>query len=166
MYFRIINSFKWPEIWNCSKHEFHGSPRNAQLELWYLLCLYMPIANIGKQGRLYVWIDIIVSKGTFTNYVDQILPNFDPLPLSSGQTYFTYYLPFVTWHPVDFLLTPSPPLLVHVVIEWPLTTKYILEVSEQSTVLSDLMCTMLYGLRDTAYYLAMKWYRSCYEAVL
>ena len=33
---------------------------------------------------------------------------------------FTWYLPFVTWPSMDFIQTP-PPLLVHVVIEWPLT---------------------------------------------
>ena len=33
------------------------------------------------------------SWGSFTSYVDQILPNFDHLPPSSGQ--FTYYLHFV-----------------------------------------------------------------------
>ena len=31
------------------------------------------------------------------------------------------YLPFVTWPHVDFLLTLHPPLLVHVVIECPLS---------------------------------------------
>ena len=30
-----------------------------------------------------------------------------------------FILSFVMWLPVNFLLSPSPPLLVHVVIEWP-----------------------------------------------
>ena len=34
-------------------------------------------------------------------------PFWPPIP-SSGQKYFTYYLPFVTWPPVDFPLTPTP----------------------------------------------------------
>ena len=61
------------------------------------------------------------SWGSYNNYVDQILPNFDPLPPRvDNRGHFTWYLHFVTWPSVDFLLTPSPPLLVHVVIEWPL----------------------------------------------
>ena len=50
-------------------------------------------------------------KGSFNNYVDQILPNFDPLgppPLEwTIVDIFTWYLPFVTWLNVDSLLTPS-----------------------------------------------------------
>ena len=110
-------------------------------------------------------------KGAFNNYVDQILPNFDPLTPSGGQTWTFYikfglsekhtkfekiflmvltnqliylvnvktmrkiffklcvllkkskfyHLSFVTWTPVDFLLTTSsPPPFFHVVIECPL----------------------------------------------
>ena len=33
-------------------------------------------------------------KGAFNNYVDQILPNFDPLPPSSGQLW-TFYMTLV-----------------------------------------------------------------------
>ena len=84
-------------------------------------------------GMLNFWMGLLVTALTketyfsksFNNYEDHLLPNFDPL--SSIRTYnncgqFTWFLPFVTWPSVDFLLTYSPSLLVHVVIEWPLTT--------------------------------------------
>ena len=44
-----------------------------------------------------------------------ILTPFPPRVDSCG--YFTWYLPFVTWPSVDW---PPRPLLIHVVIEWPL----------------------------------------------
>ena len=48
-------------------------------------------------------------KGSFNNYVDQISPNFDPLPpWVDNCGHFTWYLTFVTWPSMDFLLTPSP----------------------------------------------------------
>ena len=62
----------------------------------------------------------VMRGSSFNNYVDQILPDFEPLPQATWvdkNGHFTYYLPFVTWPPVDFLLTP--PLIVNVVIEWP-----------------------------------------------
>ena len=54
--------------------------------------------------------------------MDQILPQFwPPCPLewSNISRHFAYYLPFYHGTPVDFCLTPT--LLVHVVIECPLT---------------------------------------------
>ena len=75
----------------------------------------------------FISISVFSPKGAFNNYLDQILLNFDPPPLwwgfvSSQTLTFYYYLPFVTWPPMEFLLTPSslPPLFVHVVIECPL----------------------------------------------
>ena len=60
-------------------------------------------------------------KETFNNYVDQIVPNFDPLPPHMDNCgHFTWNLSFVMWPRVDFQLTSSPLLLVHVDIEWPL----------------------------------------------
>ena len=44
------------------------------------------------------------SRGSFNNYVDQILPNFDPLNCG----HFTWCLTFVMWPSMDFLLTSSP----------------------------------------------------------
>ena len=35
----------------------------------------------------------ILAQGTFNNYVDQILPNFDPLPPSSTQLWTFYMIP-------------------------------------------------------------------------
>ena len=48
-----------------------------------------------------------------------------------------WHLPFITWPRVDFLLTPSPPLLVHVVIEWPLNGRcfsVLLQFSSNSRI--------------------------------
>ena len=39
----------------------------------------------------------ILAKEVFNNYVDQILPNFDPPPPRVDKNgHFTYYLPFTT----------------------------------------------------------------------
>ena len=58
-------------------------------------------------------------EGAFNNYVDQMLPNFDPTP-SSGKNW-TYYILSAFCHmthcTVGFPLTQHTPLLVHVVIE-------------------------------------------------
>ena len=62
------------------------------------------------------------SKGAFNNYVDQILPNFDPQP-SSGQKWTIYILTTLCHvNPCGLSTDPNPPLLVHVVIECPLST--------------------------------------------
>ena len=52
----------------------------------------------------------LLCQEAFNNYVDQILPNFDPLPPSSGETW-TFYIISILYHvtPMDFLLTPYPP---------------------------------------------------------
>ena len=65
---------------------------------------------------------LLLNYGTFNNYVDKVLPNFDPLPPRVDNCgHFTWYLAFVMWPSVDFSMTASPPpFLVHVVIEWPL----------------------------------------------
>ena len=43
-----------------------------------------------------------------------------PSPWVDNCGHYTWCLPF-RWPSMDFLLIPSPPLLVHVVIKWPLT---------------------------------------------
>ena len=53
---------------------------------------------------------IITYKGAFNNYVDRILPFFDPSP-------WTVFIPRA-WTKTD-ILWPPPPHLVHVVIECP-----------------------------------------------
>ena len=58
----------------------------------------------------YFGIGVIFLEGLFNNYVDGILPFFDPRPLR-GQFYTQI---------VDQKQTPSP-FFVHVVIEWPRT---------------------------------------------
>ena len=63
----------------------------------------------------------LAARGSFNNYVDQILSKKDPLSPSSGQlwTFFKNIYPLFTWQSMDFLLTTYPPLLVNVVIERP-----------------------------------------------
>ena len=58
--------------------------------------------------------------GAFNNYVDQILPTY-PLAWTIMDILLTTY-PLFTWPSMDFLLTTCLPVLVHVVIKWPLTT--------------------------------------------
>ena len=48
--------------------------------------------NKGKEGRRVRGVG-----GSFNNYVDQVLPNFDPLPLLDNCGHFTWCLPFVKW---------------------------------------------------------------------
>ena len=79
-----------------------------------LLCRYLNGPNLTLLGL----------RGHSTTTLDQILPNFNPTPLEWTVVDFwhdTYPLS-VTWPSVDFLRTPYPPLLVHVVIEWPFTS--------------------------------------------
>ena len=53
--------------------------------------------------------------------VDPILPNFDPLPPSSGQKWMFYILSTLChMAPCGLSADPQPPPLVHVVIECPL----------------------------------------------
>ena len=59
-----------------------------------------------------------ISIGAFNNYVDQILPNFDHLEWTIIDILHTTFLLFI-WKSVHFLLATYPPLLVHIVIEWP-----------------------------------------------
>ena len=48
-------------------------------------------------------------EGAFNNYVDQILPNFDPTPLEWTKIgRITYFLPFVTCPTLGFPLTQTP----------------------------------------------------------
>ena len=60
--------------------------------------------NKGKEGRREG------SRGSFNNYLAQVLPNFDPFPSSTivDILYDTSPLSRLTWPSVDFLLTPSP----------------------------------------------------------
>ena len=60
-------------------------------------------------------INVCFLKGSFNNYVDQVLPNFDPSPPSSGQKQTFCILATLCQ------MTPQPPLLVHVVIECSIT---------------------------------------------
>ena len=64
---------------------------------------------------------LCLRRGSFYNYVDQILPNCDHHRVDKcGHFTYAYYFLF-TWPCVDFLLTTYPPtylFLVHVDIEW------------------------------------------------
>ena len=55
-------------------------------------------------------------KGAFNNYVDQILLNFE-FPSSGKNGILRTIFLFLRDSPMDILLIPHPPLLVHVVIE-------------------------------------------------
>ena len=62
----------------------------------------------------------ISDNGAFNNYVDQIVPNFDPPTPSSGQKWTFYILSTVcNVTPLGISTDPHPPPLVHVVIECP-----------------------------------------------
>ena len=62
--------------------------------------------------------------------VDPILPNFDPLPPSSGQKWMFYILSTLChMAPCGLSADPQPPPLVHVVIECPLI---VFELNEKS----------------------------------
>ena len=69
-------------------------------------------------------------KGTFCNYMDQILPNFYNLPPSSWELSNHISIPMLlfTWSSMDFLLITYPPLLVHVLFEWSLGSKSNLDI--------------------------------------
>ena len=73
-------------------------------------------------SNLLIFLIKTCDRRALNNYVDQIWPT---PPIG----HFTYYLPFVTWHSMDFLLTPfphpTPLLLLHVVIECPLMTSVL-----------------------------------------
>ena len=69
------------------------------------------------------------SEGSFNNYVDHLLT---PLEWTIVNILHTTY-PFFTWPSVDFLLTTYLPLLVHIIIEWPmsvLTNTLILKATD------------------------------------
>ena len=61
-------------------------------------------------------------KGAFNNYVDQILPNFDPHPLEWTEMDILHTLYPLSRDPCRFSTDPHPALLVKVVIECPLTS--------------------------------------------
>ena len=63
---------------------------------------------------------------SFNNYVDQILPNFDPLPSSSRTFYILSTLCHVT--PLELSTDPFPPLVAHVVIECPLAPVQLVNI--------------------------------------
>ena len=72
-------------------------------------------------GRVTQQATSLDQQGSFNNCVDQILTNFDSLPPLSGTNMgilHTIY-PLPRDHLSHFLLTPFPPLLVHLVIECP-----------------------------------------------
>ena len=59
---------------------------------------------------------LVVDKGSFNNYVDQILHNFHPPPPSSGQKW-TFYILSTLCYVTHRRLSTDPPFLVYVVIE-------------------------------------------------
>ena len=70
--------------------------------------------------------------------MDKIFHNFDP-PRVVKNWHFHYFIssiPLVTWPSLDFLMTPHPLLLVHVVIEWPLDSIQIKSNQQNSNGLA------------------------------
>ena len=66
--------------------------------MWFKISYFdvWPKLNILQENEWKFELDtnhLNLSKGTFNNYVDQILPNFDPLTPSGGQTW-TFYIKF------------------------------------------------------------------------
>ena len=64
-----------------------------------------------KIGRVHVSLPHLFPKGSFKNYVDRILPFFDPPA-------WTVFIPWL-WTKTN-IFDPLPSRLVHIVIEWPL----------------------------------------------
>ena len=79
-------------------------------------------------------------------YVDQILPNFDPQPPSSGQNWTFYILATLCHVTLHGLSTdPQPPLFFHLVIECPLLQlQYYCVVPTLQVVLHFLSCQFLH----------------------
>ena len=57
------------------------------------------------------------NKGTFNNYVDQILSNFDPPSPSSGQK-LSFYILSTLCHVTQHGISTDPPLLIHARSYW------------------------------------------------
>ena len=75
-------------------------PKSTFVSCWYTVEEQSPATISGFIASVLV---------AFNNYVDQILPNFDPPPPSSGQEWtFSLQSTFCHVTPVDFQLTPPP----------------------------------------------------------
>ena len=75
---------------------------------------------------------------------DQILPNFEPSPLLNGQT-LTFYILSTLRHvtPRGLSTDPSPPLLVHVFIECPLSNIQNFKVHSKGGLISEGILTLV-----------------------
>ena len=96
MWYSKVNIFLWEIIFFCPIKHSMGTQRK-----W-----------IFKEflRQLLFWVAFtLCAKRAFNKYVDQILPNFDPHPLRVHKNGRLTYYPFVTWTPVDFLLTHPLP---------------------------------------------------------
>ena len=94
-------------------------------------------------GNLFGIIHVL-SKGAFNNYVDRILPFFDSPPPLRGQ-FFT-----LSMDKSRHFFTPSPPNLVHVVIEWPIRKATVIKcINTQSMALIlTRLCSMAFLCPD------------------
>ena len=77
--------------------------RFEQCDIWYNLLVWRAdISMLLEQGDIEVCVE-----GSFNNYVNPILPNFNPLPPSSGQTWtFQKLSTLCHMTPLDFPLAP------------------------------------------------------------
>ena len=84
-----------------------------------------------KIGSMYLFVDwstsfvcsiVKISKGAFTNYVNKILGVFDPYPPPGCSHLLLNVNNFLRF------LTPTLPLAVHIVCEWPLYTLFVFEI--------------------------------------
>ena len=139
----IIVKYFWHSIFVKKLVEVSFNWRVLEFKLWRFHNFLAPLWNDLRQKNWVFRHKSIISfggtLGTFNNYGDQILPNFDPLPTpSSGQLCTFYMMPtlcHVTQH--GLYINPHSTLLVHVIIEWPLLK------SEYVVVMSAIMHKLL-----------------------
>ena len=82
-------------------------PKDNFRHAWW--CKYKQQLQVLESEKYRFCIMTTFQKGSFNNYVDRILPFFDPV--------WTVFTPWA-WTKTD-IFNPLPPYLVHVVIEWP-----------------------------------------------
>ena len=88
------------------------------LDDFFSLLYFWPTSKIAKSCLLRGH-----STTTWTKFNPILTPS--PLAWTNRVILKNYYLSFIMWPPVDFLLTPSSPLIVHVVIECPLICTWL-----------------------------------------
>ena len=112
---KILWHFLWPSQSVCMNFIIHSWPIIHTMMCKFNCIILVSFCPSQGQQAIFSW-------GSFNNYEDQILPNFDPFPHSSGQLWTFYMiLPFSRDQAWTVNWPPSTLFLVHVVIEWALT---------------------------------------------